>query len=467
MKTGVVIDSTIVQELLASNETGEALLKTFVDERLVSVGEDRVSIFTPIKNPKIKTGLKKDKKSEKGLNVLKEEKQAFGLLVGKSTTAEEAHSHPLTSIPLALASPEGTLRQSNKAALRNHLIEEGDAIDYFREYVISDSNSATTSVPFQGDWIIDGMAAIRSVAIRKTWKEYADAFLAFCTPSINTNPNSVIIVMDTYGQNQVKEMTQSSRGEEGKRIQITGEKQNMPAAKDWPAFLQNMENKTNLISFLTNYYKKCDVRTSFEIPLIITEGNHTWRMTKDSVQDAFECNHVEADTRVVLHAYESPNPVIIVASDTDILVLLLHAYTKMCISTNEAEQVWYMRIDKERFIDISKIYEFYGSDVCSALPAFHSLTGCDTTSYPFSCGKIKPFKKMIKLKKFNLIEDFGLDKEFNNVLKFLQTVIYNGCNSESLLQTRIAMFEKQKEKSSLRLIPDMSSCEEHVKRAWL
>ena len=29
------------------------------------------------------------------------------------------------------------------------------------------------------------------------------------------------------------------------------------------------------------------------------------------------------------------------------------------------------------------------------------------------------------------------------------------------------MYEKQKEKSSLRLIPDMSSCGEHVKRAWL
>ena len=67
------------------------------------------------------------------------------------------------------------------------------------------------------------MAAIRSVSVRKTWKEYADAVLTFFIPPIKTNPNSVIIVMDTYGENQIKEMTQSSRGQEGKRIQITGE----------------------------------------------------------------------------------------------------------------------------------------------------------------------------------------------------------------------------------------------------
>ena len=466
IKSGAVIDDTIVHGLLRSNETGEALLKTFIDERLISTGDERGSIFKPVKNPMIKTGLQKPKKVEKAVNVLKEEKQAFGLLVGKSTTAEEAHSFPLTSVPLALASPEGTLRQSNKSGFRNHLIEEGNAVEYFCYHVIEDSHCSMKSVPSRGDWII------RSVTVRNNWRDYGEAFLAFCCPPINTEPNAVIIVMDTYGENRVKEITQKGRGEEGKRIHITGEQQNMPSAKDWPSFLQNAENKINLISFLANYYKKSDVRASLEIPLIITEGNHTWKITRDSVQDIFECNHVEADTRVVLHASESLNPVRVVASDTDILLLQVYTYSQVRMSHSNDGFAWYMKIDSERFVNVSLIYDFYGYDICNAILAFHSLTGFDTTSYPFGCGKVKPFKKMLKQKKFDLIEHFGLascnsDDDFDEPLKFFQTIVYNGNELESLLQTRIAMYDKQREKSSLRLIPDISSCVQHVKRAWL
>ena len=62
------------------------------------------------------------------MNIFKEDRQAFGMLVGKTTTPEEAHSHPLTIVPLALATPERDLRQGSKATLRNYLIEESISI---------------------------------------------------------------------------------------------------------------------------------------------------------------------------------------------------------------------------------------------------------------------------------------------------------------------------------------------------
>ena len=62
------------------------------------------------------------------MNVLKEDRQAFGLLVGEATTPEEAHSHPLTSVRLALATADRDLRQGTKAALRNYLIHESDPV---------------------------------------------------------------------------------------------------------------------------------------------------------------------------------------------------------------------------------------------------------------------------------------------------------------------------------------------------
>ena len=62
------------------------------------------------------------------MNVLKEDRQAFGLLVGKVTTHQEVNSYPLTTVPLALATPDRDLRQGSKAALSNYLIEESNSI---------------------------------------------------------------------------------------------------------------------------------------------------------------------------------------------------------------------------------------------------------------------------------------------------------------------------------------------------
>lgn len=149
LKTGIAINEEVVKDLLQSTETGETLLLKFIDERLKRKGKDRVSFFKPIKNPKIKNGLEKPKKALRVVNILKEEKQAFGCLVGKATSAREAHSYPLTSVPLALSTENSDLRQGSKAVFRNHMITETAAVGEL--------------APVRAEWIIDGMAAVQSV----------------------------------------------------------------------------------------------------------------------------------------------------------------------------------------------------------------------------------------------------------------------------------------------------------------
>ena len=53
------------------------------------------------------------------------------------------------------------------------------------------------------------MSVMHSVAVRITWKEFADAFLVFCIPPACTYAKSIVIVMDTYGKNCIKEMTKN------------------------------------------------------------------------------------------------------------------------------------------------------------------------------------------------------------------------------------------------------------------
>ena len=74
---------------------------------------------------------------------------AFGTLVGKSTTAKEDHSYPLTSVPLALSTEESGLRQGTKAMLRNHMIDE--------------TKAGEDEPPTRAEWLIDGMAAVQAV----------------------------------------------------------------------------------------------------------------------------------------------------------------------------------------------------------------------------------------------------------------------------------------------------------------
>ena len=77
-KTGKMIDEDVVKGLMTSSALGDVLYMEFVDQRLKRTGEDRVDFFKPIKNPKLKTGLEKPKKESRVIDVLKEEKQAFG-----------------------------------------------------------------------------------------------------------------------------------------------------------------------------------------------------------------------------------------------------------------------------------------------------------------------------------------------------------------------------------------------------
>eukprot|EP00794_Sanderia_malayensis_P018600 gene18600-20470_t len=172
------------------------------------------------------------------------------------------------------------------------------------------------------------------------------------------------------------------------------------------------------------------------------------------------------DTRIILEVSKSNRPVVVKAADTDILVLMCYAF-----SACQPVEEWMMKIDSDRYASISCIQNHFGHDVCSILPAYHSIAGCDTTSFPYGAGKTKPFKKMVKTKSNNLLSDLGSnDKSFEDIskaVKFFHEIIYNGNSKESITETGPKMYQKQKTKSSSSLIPDESSVAEHVKRSDL
>ena len=70
--------------------------------------------------------------------------------------------------------------------------------------------------------------------------------------------------------------------------------------------------------------------------------------------------------------------------DTDVAVLCVYAYNLI-----HAQQLWFRTgvKDKVRFLPVHRLAEKLGKDLCSLLPSFHVLTGCDSTSALYQIGK--------------------------------------------------------------------------------
>ena len=93
------------------------------------------------------------------------------------------------------------------------------------------------------------------------------------------------------------------------------------------------------------------------------------------------CNHEEADTRMLLHVAHATKhghqKVSIRTVDTDVIVLAVAQIQHLQIS-----ELWIeFGVGKHyRFIPAHLVALNMGPEKASALPFFHALTGCDTTS---------------------------------------------------------------------------------------
>ena len=220
-----------------------------------------------------------------------------------------------------------------------------------------------------------------------------------------------------------------------------------------------------------NFFKSEDRKKQLSVP----QKDETWRIPKDEEAiSLFKCNHEEADTRLILHACLQDTNVVVVAKDTDIFVLMVYAY---CVQ--KPAHKWYIKIDHNKYVDIDKVVDYLGEEIATKLPAIHALTVCDTTSSFFGTGKVRLIKKLKKQSSsLTLLEGFGHnrrlsndednedDEVYSNVKKFVQTMIYNGKEDETLVETRVRLYKALKTKSSESIPPDPDSLCQAIYRIY-
>ena len=248
---------------------------------------------------------------------------------GRDIDVDTLLQRELSPIPLSLATPDGNIRSASSKADLSNILQE---------------NVAQTHTPSNQDktcTIIDGMAAVQSLAIRsgaKTFGEWCDNFLKHIVSHFSSSCTRVDVVFDRYLDNSIKGGTRTKRkGGKQKGIRKNVESKEQKIGK-WERFIAADKNKASLTNILSTEIS----RTYPPQPgreLVLSGGFldilEVWSSCETRNDfSGLASNHEEADTRIVLHArdatangYEQVN---VICRDTDVLILLLAHRELLC-----------------------------------------------------------------------------------------------------------------------------------------
>ena len=284
---------------------------------------------------------------------------------------------PLTPVPLSLCKGDGTMAHTNKSVLRDCLestVTEHGEPSLVKAHVI-DGNFLLHCLPPKIPPTFGGLS-----------KVILQTALTHKSPRID-------IVFDTYESPSIKDCERERRGADLQQFVIVGPEQIRPRKLEQA--LKSMSFKQALPRFLLEDWCNDEYLTIIgdrEVYLGVDGVCARFTVLNGVVWrefiDELSCNHPEADTRVCFHAYNvdcQPGDVVVQASDTDILVILLYQVSKF--KSNLWMEVGTTGKDNRRYLNITKIADAIGPGVCGALPAFHALTGCDYTSAFIRKGK--------------------------------------------------------------------------------
>ena len=226
--------------------------------------------------------------------------------------------------------------------------------------------------------VLDGAAIVQMLkpSCVKTFGEYAaDVFIPYIAAQLRTACR-VDLVWDRYYCNSLKATARASRGLAIRRLVGFG----VPIPQNWQAFLRLDLNKTELFRFLSKAVSSMTVEAGKQ--LVVTLDHDVVSVPElNNVSALSPCSHEEADTRMILHAADAAargiKRICIKTVDTDVVVLAV-AY-KQHIACKE---LWVaFRTGKHfRYIPTHEIAASMGQNECTALPVFHAISGCDSTS---------------------------------------------------------------------------------------
>ena len=269
-------------------------------------------------------------------------------------------------------------------------------------------------------WIIDGISILQTLKFSSCTRfgELTDKLLKVALqPLLQYNDCVRLdVVFDFYGKEDSIEAFERARRKAADPLMIISSGPQTMIPKQWLKFMSRSKNKSVLATFLCkDWTEKC--------PALIPEGKQFVigggfqdntcaicidRQGETPIPELFS-NQEEADTRMLLYANlykEICDSIVIWSPDTDVAVLCVHFQEKI------GKEIWFKTSvkDKSRFIPTDKISRSIGTALSEALPAFYTLTGCDSTSSLAKISKVKTWKFLRSMLK-NFVNPWSLETQ--------------------------------------------------------
>jgi len=220
--------------------------------------------------------------------------------------------------------------------------------------------TATETADPGSHFVIDGGHLLHSVLWPEncTFGVVCNSYVDYVCRKYGTN---ITVVFDGYNNTSLstKALEQTRRASRILSPDIVVSL-DMPVAVKQKAFLNNRNNKAQLIRFLRNAF----------------EQKHLTCFQSNGDADSLICDIAIASTR-------SNQPVVLVGNDTDLLVILISAVT------DEVNLSIQLTTSPNTIYRISDIQKALSLDVRSHILLAHAITGCDTVSAPYNIGKQK------------------------------------------------------------------------------
>ena len=276
------------------------------------------------------------------------------IIAQRRDDVESMFSHELTAMPANMFK-DGMLRKSAKSLLAKELISKTSLSDVL----------PSTQVKF----VVDGGWLLHRIKWEPN-KLYADVVQQYVTFVTKQFGSAAVIVFDGYGNGPTTKDHEHSRRSSSKSAPNITVEHNKAAYNNASAFFANEHNKLQFVGILTE-------RLKLNGHIVHVAGN-------------------DADTLIVQNSLEfarNDMPVVTVANDTDILILLLYHFE------HEMAEI-YMRLDTRAgctsTVSIRCLREEIGDIVAKQLLVIHALGGCDTTSALFGHSKVTIYRKISK-----------------------------------------------------------------------
>ncbi|KAK5637859.1 hypothetical protein RI129_000142 [Pyrocoelia pectoralis] len=387
ISNGKSASQNVEQFLLNMESTGNELRDKFISECSESV--DRFE--KPITRVKILNFTSETvKKNLNGGNTVQEvrmQRDLFGRMLGISMDYkidfEKILCYPIIPIPSSLCHIDGTICKTVKSAI----------VDVFEK------NHKPGNTPKNYDIVIvDGFYLLHTMrdmpaTIGNISKKIMRSLTATKAPRID-------IIFDQYFSPSIKDYERTLRNEvNAMDFKITGPMQVRPV--DFNKELKNIKFKQALVNFLISNWASQEMAPFIGNTIINLSYDkcYSYKVQNNVVkmEENYELScddHEEADTKIVRHVCKIDNDfatnVLIKSCDTDVLIITLGNMDHLqCNSLTIFME--YGNNNKRRLINISQLSTELGPKVCSSLPGFHALTGCDYNPSFFKKGKKRPF----------------------------------------------------------------------------